>query len=321
MPGVGCTHAVFLTMGPALSLGYMLADEGFDVWLVNNRGTKWSMAHRTLDPVRNKRSFFDYSFEEIGLYDLPAIIDYVLSVTNFKKLFYIGYSQGTTSFFLMTSAKPEYNERVILMTALAPVVYLFNSQHILISFLKQHLKEVQELAEKNGVYELLSRFSQITSLVGAFCNSNNIGIQFLCAIPAYFIGGYSPNLNKRVLGAAYSEFPTTVSTKTVFHYTQLALAEQFQMYDYGTPKNIDRYGQATPPQLNISKITGPVALYYGGSDTLATRADAELVALRLPNLVLKRYLKSYSHTDFLWSDNAHITLYDDVIQTMKNTLN
>lgn len=319
VPGLGSTYSVYLTMGPALSLGYILADEGFDVWLVNNRGTKWSMEHRTLDPVRNKRSFFDYSFEEIGLYDLPAIIDYVLSVTNFKKLFYIGYSQGTTSFFVMASVKPEYNKRVIMMTALAPVSFLFNNQHILLSFFKQHLKEVQELAEKNGVYELFSRPSQIKSFVGAFCNSNNTGIQFLCAAPTYFIGGYSPNLNKRVLGAVYSEFPTTISAKTLFHYTQLALAEQFQMYDYGATRNIDRYGQETPPRLNLSKITGPVAIYYGGSDSLASRPDAELLALQLPNLVQKKYLKSYSHLDFIWGDNAPTMVYDDVIRTMKNT--
>ncbi|KAB0797386.1 hypothetical protein PPYR_08380 [Photinus pyralis] len=321
VPGIGNTHSVYLTSGPALSLGYILADEGFDVWLVNNRGTKWSKKHRTLDPIRNKRSFFDYSFEEVGLYDLPAIIDYVLNVTNFKKLFYIGYSQGTTSFFLMASAKPEYNERIMLMTAFAPVTYLFNNQHILLSFFKIHLKELQELTEKNGVYDLFSHPSQITSLINAFCNNNNNGIQFICAVPVYFIGGYSPNLNKRILGEVYKDLPTTISTKTLFHYTQLALAEQFQMYDYGATKNIDKYGQTTPPQLNISKITAPVAFYYGGTDSLATRPDAELLASRLPNIVEKKYFPSYSHSEFLWGDNTVTMLYDDLIRTMKNTLN
>lgn len=51
------------------------------------------------------------------------MIDYILAKTKKKQVFYIGHSQGTTEFFAMASARPEYNEKIALMSALAPVAY------------------------------------------------------------------------------------------------------------------------------------------------------------------------------------------------------
>ena len=67
-------------------------------------------------------NFFN-SWHEIGARDLPAMIDYILEKTGNKKIFYIGHSQGTTSFFVMASELPEYNNKIISMHALAPVAY------------------------------------------------------------------------------------------------------------------------------------------------------------------------------------------------------
>lgn len=64
------------------------------------------------------------SWHEIGTQDLPAMIDYVLETTNQRSLSYVGHSQGTTSFFVMTSEKPEYNQKIKSMHALAPVAYI-----------------------------------------------------------------------------------------------------------------------------------------------------------------------------------------------------
>lgn len=57
------------------------------------------------------------------------MIDYVLNTnTNYDKLQYIGYSQGTTSFFVMASELPEYNKKILLMNALAPAVLMRNTE-------------------------------------------------------------------------------------------------------------------------------------------------------------------------------------------------
>lgn len=58
------------------SPAFKLARAGYDVWLGNNRGTKYSLGHKTLD--RNKdKAYWEFSYTELGEYDAPAQIDYV----------------------------------------------------------------------------------------------------------------------------------------------------------------------------------------------------------------------------------------------------
>ena len=39
---------------------------------------------------------FDYSWHEMGVYDLPAIIDYILEVSKQHSLYYVAHSMGCT---------------------------------------------------------------------------------------------------------------------------------------------------------------------------------------------------------------------------------
>lgn len=64
-----------------------------------------------------------YSWHEIGIRDLPAMIDYILKVTSRTKLFYTGHSQGSTIFYVMATELPEYNDKINAMFSLAPVAY------------------------------------------------------------------------------------------------------------------------------------------------------------------------------------------------------
>jgi pimeloyl-ACP methyl ester carboxylesterase len=75
------------------SLAFKLADEGYDVWLGNNRGNIYSRGHKELDPSGD---YFDFSFYEMGRFDIPSMINYVLSATGLPKLSYVGHSQGTS---------------------------------------------------------------------------------------------------------------------------------------------------------------------------------------------------------------------------------
>jgi len=61
---------------PEQSPAYVLADQGYDVWLGNNRGTYFGQKHLSLDP-KNK-DFWQWTWEEMGTYDLPATIEYIL---------------------------------------------------------------------------------------------------------------------------------------------------------------------------------------------------------------------------------------------------
>ncbi len=79
---------------PSNSPAFILANEGYDVWLGNSRGNKYSKGHTTLSPTSTE--FWQFGWEEMGKYDLPAVTDYILSLTKQEKIAYVGHSQGTT---------------------------------------------------------------------------------------------------------------------------------------------------------------------------------------------------------------------------------
>ena len=72
---------------------FQVARAGYDVWLGNTRGNKYSHDHAGSISNRDK---WDFDFEVMGDLDITQEIDYVLKVTGQKKVAYIGHSQGTT---------------------------------------------------------------------------------------------------------------------------------------------------------------------------------------------------------------------------------
>lgn len=142
MAGLLCSAADWIVAGPDKALGYILADEGYDVWLGNARGTTHSRKHVKYNPDTD-REFWMFSWHEIGIYDLPAVIDYILEQTARDQLYYVGHSQGTTSFFVMMSERPEYNNKVKVMAALAPVAFMRHVKNPLIQQVAPFEKQLQ----------------------------------------------------------------------------------------------------------------------------------------------------------------------------------
>jgi len=67
-----------------------------------------------------------FRLHEVGLYDLPAVIDYVLNITREHSLYFLGHSVGSTAAFIMGSMRPQYNSKIRMHLALAPLVYVLH---------------------------------------------------------------------------------------------------------------------------------------------------------------------------------------------------
>lgn len=59
----------FINRGPEQSIGLMLADAGWDVWLTNNRGNRFSRNHTTLDPDKDVK-FWDFRYKPVELLNI-----------------------------------------------------------------------------------------------------------------------------------------------------------------------------------------------------------------------------------------------------------
>lgn len=78
------------------SLGIRLVQAGFDLWLNNSRGSKFSRDHMEIDLVTGNaeetNAYWEFSFTELGQYDQPALWDYIKNATGVSKASYIGHS-------------------------------------------------------------------------------------------------------------------------------------------------------------------------------------------------------------------------------------
>lgn len=90
----------------------------------NNRGTIYSLEHKTLDPLDpvDKPVYWNFDFEDMGTKDLPTMIDYIIEETGQEKISYIGHSEGTTQMFIGGSIDNDYfKSKINIFVALAPI--------------------------------------------------------------------------------------------------------------------------------------------------------------------------------------------------------
>lgn len=55
---------------------FILVDQGYDVWLGNNRGTRFGQAHISMD--KSQQKFWETNYVDYGMHDVPSQVDFVL---------------------------------------------------------------------------------------------------------------------------------------------------------------------------------------------------------------------------------------------------
>ena len=72
MHGLLSSSDSFITNDEDKALAFVLANRGYDVWLGNNRGNKYGKKH--IQYSTEGKAFWDFSFDEMAIYDLPAAL-------------------------------------------------------------------------------------------------------------------------------------------------------------------------------------------------------------------------------------------------------
>jgi len=120
------------------------------MWFGNNRGTTNSYKH-VMFTVEDDE-YWNYTYNEMGKYDLPANIDFILKEEGVSKITYMGHSQGTTQFWVANTMYPDLGSKIEKMVAFAPVMYVANQNGPLILLALKYNLDVKLL---NSFVELL----------------------------------------------------------------------------------------------------------------------------------------------------------------------
>ncbi|XP_049881144.1 lipase 3-like [Pectinophora gossypiella] len=300
----------FVVAGPRSALAYYLASQGYDVWLANARGNKHSKRHVTLSP--NQSEFFNFSWDEIGRYDIPANIDYILNVTGQQKLSYVGYSQGNTAFFVMCSEFPEYNDKITVKIALSPIAFFSRLFSPFVRFLfKINYFETQQAI---GQPEFLPN----SFLTSPICTQIP-AMKFICSnIFNYLVFGFDrAQLNVTNLPVIFNHTPAGCSSKQFIHYKQVLNSGKFRRFDYGREGNMALYGMRFPPNYRLNRVTAPVALTYSFSDWWSSYVDVLKLRQNLPNVVDFHEVTQYNHLSYLYAQNVRPKVYERVLDLIR----
>ncbi|XP_063913078.1 lipase 1-like [Zophobas morio] len=284
-------HGLFVESSSFVSTGVKngLADESYDVWLGNVRGTPSSRNHTTLHPNRDPK-FWDFSWHEMGTIDLPAMVDYVLNVTHQASLYYVGYSQGTTIFFVMMATHPTYNAKIKVHMAMAPVAYL------------GHMKSVSVGTNWNNILNLWFKVFKINEVPP---NNLFFVLRRVCS--------FSFRLCNLISMAIFASKTNQEDSNTLTYFLR-----HFVRYDFGRKKNEEVYGSSTPPSYNLSLVSTKCHLFYSRDDLLVTEVDAVRVCKELGGACASSNLVNgtINHPDWLIGNRIRELVYSKLLNIM-----
>ncbi|XP_077534430.1 lipase member K-like [Haemaphysalis longicornis] len=293
---------------PDENLGYILADAGYDVWMGNVRGNTYS-SHLNL--TKEDDMFWEFTFDEMIHMDVPAMIDYVLNATQQENLIYVGHSQGNQVLFGFLSERPDYQRKIRLFCALAPVTtatYLKSPVRALVPFANE-IKLVQQKHFQKydhgpaGNRQLYGQerppeynVSSVNVPVGLFWGLND-----WIATPED-VRGLAKKLPKVVLDyqtrlpVLISHVPAGTSTKNLAHFAQIR-----------------------PPEYDLTQVTAPAALFYSVNDVFCNLKDIRHLQEKLPNVVLNHKVsdRRFSQLDFNLGVHARREVYEPMMRFMQ----
>lgn len=283
------------------NLPFVLYELGYDVWLGNNRGNKYS--HKHLSRPLNSQAFWNFSLDEFALYDIPDSINYILSEVGKDKLTYIGFSQGTAQAFASVSINPDLNDKVDQIIAISPAT----TPHGLYSrFLDILLK-----SSPNIIYLMFSRKVLMPSVM--FWQRLMYPPFFDTSIDVsnYMLFSWrSLNIDKIQKVASYAHLYSTTSVKCVVHWFQIISSKNFQMYhDESSGLSL-----LTPISYPLKNIKVPIRLIYGDSDSLV---DINVMESQLPEQWTRSTpVKDHEHLDNLWGRDVSTEVFPHVLDAL-----
>ena len=290
--GLWDSSFTWIVDGAGLGPAYLMVDAGFDVWLGNNRGNYLSQNHTYLN--RTEEAYWEFTWQHMAEYDIPAMIDYTLEQTNRQTLVYVGHSEGTTQMFARLADVSDFADKISLFIALAPAISTAHLDSKTIHEISQ-IKALSFILQGLGYYQFLG-YPNMPITFYHICKN----FSFICEDFLYFVADKDKEVdNIEQLPIVFSHFPMRTSLRNMVHWQQMTNAKEdgFVKYDYGVINNMRIYGQTTPPHIDVGKIKAKMAIFHGTDDRLADPQDVAYLLTQLPqeNLVHVQNLTDFGH--------------------------
>jgi len=201
-----------------VSPAFVAARAGYDVWLGNSRGNTYSLGHTEYDHNKNEKKYWAFDWEQMGKYDIPAVIEHIVDNTSNDTISYIGHSQGTTQLYYGLSELQEYyDSRLNIFVALGPVTKITNEESNIIGLAAHFYDELDFFANLFGIHALLQRNFITNGVCKLFCST----LPWLCELIEFFFVSHDIHADdKDRFGVYMSHEPNGASLQSILLYAQ-----------------------------------------------------------------------------------------------------
>ncbi|GMR59864.1 hypothetical protein PMAYCL1PPCAC_30059, partial [Pristionchus mayeri] len=142
------------------------------------------------------------------------------------------------------------------------------------------------------------------------------GVNYGCGILLEAFGGMPTlQLNYSRTSVYLASIPAGSSTKNCVHWAQICHRKTNLRYDYGETKNMEKYGQPSPPSYNVSLIRTPLHLFWSREDWLADDTDIRMfLDVVDPNIIKSaEIIPGFNHFDFIFGKDAGDRIYKHIL--------
>lgn len=301
-----CSDIWFLMNHRSQNLPFVLHDLGYDIWLGNNRGNKYSAKHLTLKPSQSQ--FWDFSIDEFAIYDIPDSINYSLQTSGAQRLTYIGFSQGSAQAFASLSINAELNKKVNLFIALAPAITPVGLHHRLVDTLIK--------TSPNIMYLMFGKKTLLpTSSFWANIIYPPLFVKVIDFCVKLLFNWESKNIDQSQRISSFKHLYSPTSVKCIVHWFQIIRNGSFQLFDenVSVTNSLTKVFQPTtfPTRTNI-KI--PVKLIYGDIDSLVNIEN--YLSLLPEGLTEAIPIYGHEHLDIIWGRDVESLVYPHVLSLL-----
>jgi hypothetical protein len=238
----------------------------------------------------------------MGVYDIPACLDYILSVnTKCEKILYLSHSQGGTALLSgLSTCEEKYKDKISCIVLLSPIVKVDKIYNNLLKFFNKLGLDMETPINETLYKEVLPYdpdFLDINIKLYKLISTMSFPMLELTTHESSWV-----NCPERVQ-VYFSHFPCGTSLKNILHYKQIMSSGKFQYFDYGPEGNLRHYSSEFVSEyplrkkLNskIIKNIPPIILACGSEDKISTP---------LNNMKLKEEIKPFSFYEFQFLSHA-----------------
>eukprot|EP00915_Cephaloidophora_sp_WS-2016_P002840 GHVH01003844.1.p1 GENE.GHVH01003844.1~~GHVH01003844.1.p1 ORF type:complete len:364 (+),score=31.63 GHVH01003844.1:528-1619(+) len=295
------------------SLPRILHSAGYDVWLGNNRGNKYSWKNEKYSRVQSE--YWNFTIDDVARFDVPAMVNCVLYFSSFSQIIYIGFSNGSAQIFASFQENPSLRMKINHIIGLAPAVKIRGLM-------------TGESPSNGLIYPF---FFSPESKLFLRCFGNKAWLpsvdqwkriftpdRFLQMIDGALWYIFQWTMNDKKVSyekrcAFYYHLYSTTATKHVHHWMQLIGQQEFVSY---RPNSGSFMGDVVTMDYDFRNLESvPLTCFVGKEDNLC---DIAWMQKTFPKMSLHE-IDGYQHLDFLCHNTVVEEVYDKVVGVLQHS--